>query len=98
MLIEQIQSRPTCDVNGIIGGYTGEGTKTVIAARGALPRSRSASSAIRIRQKISRRLPGLRAERIPADCSVEFITHKGSRAHDAAARLPGAHRREARAA
>ncbi|WP_414471721.1 M20/M25/M40 family metallo-hydrolase [Microvirga sp. M2] len=77
MLIEQIQSRPTCDVNGIIGGYTGEGTKTVIAAEA--------------RAKISFRLVGDQdpatisenfqafvRERIPADCSVEFIRHKGS--------------------
>src|SRR5215218_1267629 len=79
MLIEQIQSRPTCDVNGIIGGYTGEGTKTVIAAEA--------------RCKVSFRLMGDQdptevsenfqafvRERIPADCSVEFIHHKGSRA------------------
>ena len=32
MVIEMIQSRPTCDINGIIGGYTGVGAKTVIAA------------------------------------------------------------------
>ena len=57
MLIEQIQSRPTCDVNGIIGGYTGEGTKTVIAGE--------ARAKISFRlvgdqdpEKISRGLPG----------------------------------------
>ena len=78
-LIEHIQSRPTCDVNGIWGGYTGEGAKTVIAAEA--------------RAKISFRLVGsqdpaaikqaFRAyvkKQVPADCSVEFIDMKGSRA------------------
>ncbi|MCB5176341.1 M20/M25/M40 family metallo-hydrolase [Microvirga lenta] len=79
MLIEQIQSRPTCDVNGIIGGYTGEGTKTVIASE--------ARCKVSFRlvgdqdpEKISRNFEAFVRERIPADCSVEFIHHKGSRA------------------
>jgi acetylornithine deacetylase/succinyl-diaminopimelate desuccinylase-like protein len=79
MLIEQIQSRPTCDANGIVGGYTGVGAKTVIPARA------SAKISFRIvgdqdPAKISDSFQAFVRERIPADCSVEFVKHKGSRA------------------
>jgi acetylornithine deacetylase/succinyl-diaminopimelate desuccinylase-like protein len=79
MLIEQIQSRPTCDVNGITGGYAGVGAKTVIAAQ--------ASAKISFRlvgdqdpQQVSDAFKAFVRARIPADCSVEFVKHKGSRA------------------
>ena len=79
LLIEQIQSRPTCDVNGIIGGYTGEGTKTVIASQ--------ASAKISFRlvgdqdpQAISKNFEAFVRARVPDDCQVELIHHKGSRA------------------
>jgi acetylornithine deacetylase/succinyl-diaminopimelate desuccinylase-like protein len=77
MLIEQISTRPTCDVNGIIGGYTGEGAKTVIAAHATA--------------KISFRLVGKQdpakirdafrkfvRERLPADATASFVDFGGS--------------------
>jgi acetylornithine deacetylase/succinyl-diaminopimelate desuccinylase-like protein len=79
MLIEQIQSRPTCDANGIIGGYTGVGAKTVIAGE--------ASAKVSFRlvgdqnpEAISQAFQQFVRDRIPEDCSVEFVKHKGSRA------------------
>ena len=79
MLIEQIQSRPTCDVNGIIGGYTGEGTKTVIAGEASLKVS------FRLvgdqdPEAISAAFEAFVKARIPSDCSVEIVNYGGSRA------------------
>jgi len=32
-ILEQLWARPTCDVNGLMSGYTGEGAKTVLPAK-----------------------------------------------------------------
>lgn len=75
--LEMIWSRPTAEVNGIWGGYTGAGFKTVLPAEA--------------HAKISFRLVGtqdpeaIRASfrafvqaRLPADCRAEFTDHGGS--------------------
>lgn len=76
-LLELIWARPTLEVNGIQGGYTGEGFKTVIAAQ--------ASAKISCRLVHKQQPEPIRAafrkfveERIPSDCSVSFINHGGS--------------------
>ena len=71
MLIEMVTTRPTAEINGIIGGYTGEGAKTVI------PGEASAKVSFRL---VGEQDPGkirdaFRAfvrERLPSDCKVEF--------------------------
>ena len=74
MLIEQISTRPTCDANGIIGGYTGEGAKTVIAGQ--------ASAKISFRlvgtqdpEKIRDAFRAFVRAQLPADAKAEFINH-----------------------
>ncbi|MGI9414002.1 MAG: M20/M25/M40 family metallo-hydrolase [Hyphomicrobiales bacterium] len=75
--LEKVWARPTCDVNGIIGGYTGEGTKTVI------PSQASAKMSFRLvgRQdpaKIRTAFRDFVRARLPDGCTAEFIDHAGS--------------------
>ncbi len=76
-VLELTWARPTAEVNGIIGGYTGDGFKTVIAAEA------TAKVSFRL---VGKQDPGkirdafrayVRAK-IPADCSVSFHAHGGS--------------------
>jgi acetylornithine deacetylase/succinyl-diaminopimelate desuccinylase-like protein len=77
--LEQIWSRPTAEINGIAGGYAGDGAKTVIPAL--------ASAKISFRlvgdqdpEMIRQRFRDFVVERLPADCRAEFRSHGGDRA------------------
>jgi amidohydrolase len=76
-LIEQITSRPTCDINGIVGGYTGEGSKTVIASHA------SAKVSFRIVEgqdpgKIRDAFRAFVMSQLPGDCTAEFLDHSNA--------------------
>ena len=80
-ILEQVWSRPSCDVNGIWGGYTGVGFKTV------LPAETHAKVSFRLvgDQNPARVVESFRAyvrAALPPDCSVRFGTREaaGSRA------------------
>jgi len=71
MLIEQISTRPTAEVNGIISGYTGEGAKTVIPGK-AMAKVSFRLVGAQDPEKIRLAFRDFVRARVPADCSVEF--------------------------
>lgn len=78
-VLEMTWSRPTCEVNGMGGGYQGAGFKTVIPAQ--------ASAKISFRLVFDQDPHKVRAAfrehvraRLPADCRVEFSEHGSGRA------------------
>ncbi|HML06557.1 MAG TPA: M20/M25/M40 family metallo-hydrolase [Xanthobacteraceae bacterium] len=71
MLIEQISTRPTAEVNGVIGGYTGEGAKTVIPGK-AMAKVSFRLVGAQDPEKIRLAFRDFVRARVPTDCSVEF--------------------------
>ena len=75
--LEMLWSRPTCEPNGITGGYTGDGFKTV------LPAQASAKVSFRLvgtqdPLKIRESFRAMVRAQLPADVEVEFGDHGAS--------------------
>jgi acetylornithine deacetylase/succinyl-diaminopimelate desuccinylase-like protein len=71
-VLEMVWSRPTAEINGMGGGYQGEGFKTVI------PAMASAKVSFRLvfdqdPHKVRESFRAFVKKRVPADCRVEFI-------------------------
>lgn len=72
--LEMIWSRPTCEVNGINGGYTGDGFKTVLPAKASAKisfRLVGTQDPVAIRASFRK----LVQDMLPPDCSVDFKDH-----------------------
>lgn len=78
-VLESLWARPTCETNGIQGGYAGDGFKTV------LPSKASAKISFRLvgdqdPHKIREAFRKMVRDMVPPDCQVEFRGHGASRA------------------
>jgi acetylornithine deacetylase/succinyl-diaminopimelate desuccinylase-like protein len=72
--LERTWSRPTCDCNGIFGGYTGVGAKTVIPSKATVKfscRLVAGQDPERIRQLVEKHLQ----ERVPPGYTLEIHSH-----------------------
>ncbi|HTN97183.1 MAG TPA: M20/M25/M40 family metallo-hydrolase, partial [Nordella sp.] len=87
-VLEQVWARPTAEVNGIWGGYTGAGTKTVI------PSEAHAKLTFRLvgkqnPQKILKAFRAFAKAEVPKDCRIEFASYgSGSPATEIAETSP----------
>lgn len=73
-VLEMIWARPTCEVNGITGGYTGKGFKTVLPSKASAKisfRLVGTQDPFAIRESFRAMVTGM----LPPDCSVEFKDH-----------------------
>ncbi|HET6238368.1 MAG TPA: dipeptidase [Acetobacteraceae bacterium] len=76
--LERLWARPTADINGIWGGYTGPGSKTVIASE--------ASAKVSFRlvadqdpDEVFAQFQRFINDRLPEGATVTFLTHSSSR-------------------
>jgi acetylornithine deacetylase/succinyl-diaminopimelate desuccinylase-like protein len=71
LLIEQIATRPTAEINGMLGGYTGEGSKTVIPAK-AMAKVSFRLVAGQDPERVRANFREFVRERLPPDATAEF--------------------------
>jgi acetylornithine deacetylase/succinyl-diaminopimelate desuccinylase-like protein len=71
MVIEQIATRPTAEINGILGGYTGEGAKTVIPSQ-AMAKVSFRLVGAQDPQKVRDAFRAFVRARLPQDAKAEF--------------------------
>ncbi|NVO16029.1 MAG: M20/M25/M40 family metallo-hydrolase [Rhodoplanes sp.] len=76
-LIEQLFSRPACDINGIWGGYTGAGSKTVIPSK-AFAKVSFRLVAGQDPDTIRQAFRAYVRAKLPTDCSARFEDHTGA--------------------
>lgn len=76
-VLEMLWARPTCEINGMIGGYTGDGFKTVIPAKASAKISFRLVSGMQP-DKIRAAFRAHVEKLVPPDCSVTFTPHGGS--------------------
>jgi acetylornithine deacetylase/succinyl-diaminopimelate desuccinylase-like protein len=74
MIIEQIATRPTAEINGLVGGYTGAGAKTVI------PSQATAKVSFRLvgqqnPKKVQEAFRKFVRAQLPKDAKVEFTNY-----------------------
>ena len=77
--LEMIWSRPTCEVNGIGGGYQGDGFKTVLPSQASAKisfRLVGDQDPLAIRESFRKMVEDM----LPPDCMVEWKEHGASRA------------------
>ncbi len=85
--LEMLWSRPTCEVNGMESGYTGDGFKTVLPAKASAKisfRLVSQQDPFAIREAFRAQVRAA----LPADCTVEFEDHGASPAGEMATDNP----------
>jgi acetylornithine deacetylase/succinyl-diaminopimelate desuccinylase-like protein len=75
--LEQIWSRPTLEFNGVTGGYQGVGTKTVIPSKASVKITCRLVPGMKP-DKVLKGIETFVKERLPKDCTAEFIDSRGS--------------------
>ena len=76
-IMEQVWARPSCEIHGVIGGYTDSGFKTVIPASATAKvsfRLVAGQDPLRIRDAFRAHV----RSHVPADCTVAFTSHGAS--------------------